>query len=183
VTGQTGPDPHPPIITLWPIGYVTTDYADPSKAPPQATEAYGESGHIVLHEEFATGLTGLRRDQHVWLLTWLHAQPEEDTTDMLVVPRSMERTGGRTGVFATRSPHRYNRIGLSLVRITEIRDNVVHFRGVDLVSGTPVLDIKPWAGCDMPPHDMPPHDMPPHDMPAHDAGTRPAAVERSGGGR
>lgn len=173
MTGPSGPDSHPPIITLRPIGYVATDYSVPSDAPPQATEAYGESGRIVLHEQFATGLIGLRRDQHVWLLTWLHAQPEEDTTDMLVVPRSMERTGGRTGVFATRSPHRHNRLGLSLVRITDIQGNVIHFRGVDLVNGTPVLDIKPWAGCDMPPRDMPPHD----------AGPEPATIERSGGSR
>jgi tRNA-Thr(GGU) m(6)t(6)A37 methyltransferase TsaA len=168
VTGPSGPDSHPPIITLRPIGYVATDYTDPLDAPPQASEAYGESGHVVVHEPFVTGLTGLRRDQHVWLLTWLHAQPEDYTTDMLVVPRSMERTGGRTGVFATRTPHRHNRIGLSLVRITDIRDNMVYFRGVDLVSGTPVLDIKPWAGCDTPPRD---------------AGPRPATFERSGDGR
>lgn len=169
MTGFGIPDDHLPIITLRPIGYVATDYADPSDAPPQATEAYGESGQVVLHEEFATGLTGLRHDQHVWLLTWLHAQLEEDTTDMLVVPRSMEGTGGRTGVFATRSPHRYNRIGLSLVKIADIRDNVVRFHGVDLVSGTPVLDIKPFAGCDMPP--------------PRDAGPLPATVERGGGSR
>lgn len=175
MTGQNGADSHPPAITLRPIGYVATDYANPSEAPPQATEAYGDSGYVVLCEPFAAGLTGLRRDQHVWLLTWLHDQPEEDTTDMLVVPRSMERTGGRTGVFATRSPHRYNRLGLSLVRITDIRDNVVHFRGVDLVSGTPVLDIKPWAGCDMPPRDAGPRQA--------DAGPRQATVEQGGGNR
>lgn len=139
-------------VLLHPIGYVLTGFTEPDQAPPQAAEASAEAGRVVLYDRFAEGLTGLAGNSYIWLITWLHAQPEEQTTEMLVVPRSMEATGGRTGVYATRSPHRYNRLGLSLVRVREVAGNVVDFDGVDLVSGTPVLDIKPWSrGTDTPP--------------------------------
>ncbi|MFL6163357.1 MAG: tRNA (N6-threonylcarbamoyladenosine(37)-N6)-methyltransferase TrmO [Jatrophihabitantaceae bacterium] len=142
---------HPPV-QLRPIGYVLTGFTDPAEAPPQATEAFAEAGQVVLYDRFAEGLTGLPGQRYVWLISWLHAQPEEQTTEMLVVPRSMEATGGRTGVYATRSPHRHNRLGLSLVRVRKVAGNVIDFDGVDLVSGTPVLDIKPYGrGTDSPP--------------------------------
>jgi len=145
------PDVHPPV-RLEPIGYVVTDYTEPQDAPPQSTIATGEHGRVVLYEQYTDGLMGLQGHPYVWLLTWLHAQPEEQTADMLVVPRSLEGTGQRRGVFATRSPHRHNRIGLSLVRVENIVGNVIDFYGVDLVTGTPVLDIKPWhRGTDTPP--------------------------------
>jgi tRNA (adenine37-N6)-methyltransferase len=139
-------------VELVPIGYVLTDFADPAEAPPQATEAFAERGRVVLFDRFAAGLTGLQGHPYVWLITWLHAQPDEQTAEMLVVPRSMEDSGGRTGVYATRSPHRHNRLGLSLVRVRAVHGNSLDFDGVDLVSGTPVLDIKPWyRGTDSPP--------------------------------
>ncbi|HEU5269118.1 MAG TPA: tRNA (N6-threonylcarbamoyladenosine(37)-N6)-methyltransferase TrmO [Jatrophihabitans sp.] len=141
-----------PGVELFPIGYVQTGFADPADAPSQAAEAFTEAGRVVLHDRFAAGLTGLRGHPYLWLITWLHAQAEEQTTELLVVPRSMEATGGRTGVYATRSPHRPNRLGLSLVRVEDISGNTIEFSGVDLVSGTPVLDIKPWyRGIDGPP--------------------------------
>jgi len=139
-------------IELVPIGYLLTDFTDPADAPPQATEAFAEHGRVVLYDRFAPGLTGLRGHPYVWLITWLHAQPADQTAEMLVVPRSLQATGGRTGVYATRSPHRHNRLGLSLVRVRDVAGNVLDFDGVDLVSGTPVLDIKPWyRGTDSPP--------------------------------
>jgi tRNA-Thr(GGU) m(6)t(6)A37 methyltransferase TsaA len=130
---------------------VVTAYTRPEDAPPQATENADEAGQVVVYEPYREGLYGLAEHRYVWLLTWLHSQPEEQTTHMRVVPRGLERTGETRGVFATRSPHRHNRLGMSLVRLVGIEDGVVHFRGVDLVDGTPVLDIKPWwRGTDCP---------------------------------
>ena len=59
--------------------------------------------------------------------------------------------GSRKGVFATRSPHRPNPIGLSLVRLDAVRGRSLHLSGIDLVDGTPILDIKPY----LPPYDLP----------------------------
>jgi tRNA-Thr(GGU) m(6)t(6)A37 methyltransferase TsaA len=141
-----------PRIELTPIGHVATRYATADGVPSQSTENAGESGRVVVYGRFRDGLDGLDAFPYVWLLTWLHAQADEDTADLRVVPRALEATGGTRGVFSTRSPHRVNRLGLSLVRVVRVEDGTVHFTGVDLVDGTPVLDIKPWfAGTDSPP--------------------------------
>lgn len=151
--------PGPPLrpdagatVPLSPIGYVETGYAHSGQTPPQSTLAYGEQGRVVLFERFAEGLRGLAAPQHVWLLTWLHDQSVEQSAPLQVVPRGWEGTGRTTGVFSTRAPHRHNRLGLSLVRLRAVEGNVVCFDGVDLVDGTPVLDIKPWSSTsDLPP--------------------------------
>lgn len=139
-------------ITMTPIGYVVTGYAAVTDVPSQATENFGEPGRVEVLERYAGGLDGLAAHRYAWLLTWLHAQSDEDASHLRVVPRSLEGTGQTRGVFATRSPNRVNRLGLSLVHIVGIEGNVVHFTGVDLVGGTPVLDIKPWwRDTDTPP--------------------------------
>ncbi|OAR23398.1 tRNA-Thr(GGU) m(6)t(6)A37 methyltransferase TsaA [Streptomyces sp. ERV7] len=135
-----------------PIGYVVTEYARPQQAPPQATLAYGDQGRVVLYDPYAAGLDGIAEGWYVWLLTWLHDQTDEETAPLQVVPRGWEKSGRTTGVYATRTPNRHNRIGLSLVRVREVKGNVLHFDGVDLVNGTPVLDIKPYS----PTSDTPP---------------------------
>lgn len=141
-----------PRIELTPIGYVASSYATADGVPSQSTENTAESGRVVVDERYRDGLDGLDAFAYVWLLTWLHAQRDEDTAALRVVPRALESTGGTRGVFATRSPHRVNRLGLSLVRVVRVAAGTVHFTGVDLVDGTPVLDIKPWfAGTDTPP--------------------------------
>lgn len=151
--------PEPPVrpdagtaIPMSPIGYVTTQFARPQDAPPQAGLATQEQGSLLVADRFAPGLSGLRAGQFVWLLTWLHQQTDEETEPLRVVPRGWEGSGRDTGVYATRTPNRHNRIGLSLVRLRAVEDGVLHFAGVDLVDGTPVLDIKPWSdACDVPP--------------------------------
>jgi tRNA-Thr(GGU) m(6)t(6)A37 methyltransferase TsaA len=137
-------------VYIRPIGHVVTGYQDPSAVPAQATEACHEHGRVVVYDRFRDGLLGLDRCPHVWLLTWLHAQ--ERVEDLQVVPRVARLgKGQRHGVFATRSPCRPNQLGLSLVQVTSVVGGEVFFSGVDLVTGTPVLDIKPWRrGTDTP---------------------------------
>ncbi|MFC4535936.1 tRNA (N6-threonylcarbamoyladenosine(37)-N6)-methyltransferase TrmO [Sphaerisporangium dianthi] len=139
-------------VQISPIGYVVTGYARPQDAPAQATENYREPGRVVVHDEYADGLAGLERWTHVWLLTWLHSQDDDEAGTLKCVPRGGARGGTHRGVFSTRSPNRPSRLGMSLVRVLSVEGNVVHFNGVDLVDGTPVLDIKPWVrGTDTPP--------------------------------
>ncbi|GGL05106.1 tRNA (N6-threonylcarbamoyladenosine(37)-N6)-methyltransferase TrmO [Sphaerisporangium melleum] len=139
-------------VQVSPIGYVMTDYARPEEAPAQATENYREIGRVVVYDEYAEGLAGLERWSHIWLVTWLHAQEDDQATSMKCLPRGGTRGGPHRGVFSTRSPNRPSRLGMSLVRLVSVDGNVVHFHGVDLVNGTPVLDIKPWVrGTDIPP--------------------------------
>ncbi|MDH2428031.1 tRNA (N6-threonylcarbamoyladenosine(37)-N6)-methyltransferase TrmO [Sphaerisporangium sp. TRM90804] len=141
-----------PPVQVQPIGYVVTGYDRPEVAPPQATENFGERASLVVYERYADGLSGLENCPHIWLVTWLHSQREDEAAELRCVPRGLTGTGERRGVFSTRSPNRPSRLGMSLVRVAEIDGNVIHFYGVDLVDGTPVLDIKPWVrGTDVPP--------------------------------
>jgi tRNA-Thr(GGU) m(6)t(6)A37 methyltransferase TsaA len=136
-------------IRLAPIGVVRTGYDRPAVTPPQSSENADEPAELVLREDFADGLGAHR---YAWLLTWLHDQTDEEANEMRVVPRGLEGTGQTRGVFATRTPNRPNRLGLSLVRILAVEGNVIRFAGVDLVDGTPVLDVKPWSqSSDTPP--------------------------------
>jgi tRNA-Thr(GGU) m(6)t(6)A37 methyltransferase TsaA len=136
-----------------PIGHVETSYRDPSSVPSQASESE-VTARVVVDERFVDGLLGLDRYPYLWLLTWLHDQPEE--RPLRLVPRATEATGEVQGVFASRAPGRPNPIGLSLVRQLGIEGRVVTVAGVDLLDGTPVLDIKPWfADCDLPPAHRP----------------------------
>ncbi|MEY9928647.1 tRNA-Thr(GGU) m(6)t(6)A37 methyltransferase TsaA [Catenulispora sp. GP43] len=143
---DTGPDTGPDTeIAMTPIGYVQTRYLRVQDAPPQATMAYGERGRIVVFDDFVAGLDGLRAGQYVWLLTWLHDQTDEEAAPLRCVPRGWSDSGRTTGVYATRTPNRHNRIGMSLVRLGGIGEGALLFEGVDLVHGTPVLDIKPYS--------------------------------------
>jgi tRNA-Thr(GGU) m(6)t(6)A37 methyltransferase TsaA len=133
---------------LHPIGHVATEHREVAATPSQATETDAPARVAVL-PEYVDGLLGLERYEFVWLITWLDRQPSE--RPLRVVPRTTEATGELQGVFASRFPYRPNGIGLSLVRVLEIADDVITVRGADLLDGTPVLDIKPWfADCDDP---------------------------------
>lgn len=139
-------------IRIESIGHVVSGYARPQDTPPQSTENASEPGRVVVYERYRAGLSGLEEYPHIWLVTWLHAQRDEDAARLRVVPRGLSHTGERRGVFATRAPGRPSRLGMSLVRLVALVDDGLHFQGVDLVDGTPVLDIKPWVpDTDMPP--------------------------------
>jgi tRNA-Thr(GGU) m(6)t(6)A37 methyltransferase TsaA len=134
-----------------PIGHVETAHTDAAAMPSQAAEG-GGTARIVLDARWVDGLLGLDRYPWVWLVTWLHDQPDE--RPLRLVPRATEATGEVQGVFASRAPTRPNPVGLSLVRLLGVEGNVVTVGGVDLLDGTPVLDLKPWfPDCDRPADD------------------------------
>ena len=131
-----------------PIGVVESPHADLARVPSQASET-AVSARVVVDPRYLDAMLGLDRYDHLWLLTWLADQPDE--RPLQVHPRITEATGEALGVFACRFPVRPNPIGLSLVRTVAIDANVITVHGVDLIHGTPVLDIKPWfEDCDSP---------------------------------
>lgn len=99
---------------------------------------------IILEDEFSDPnyFRGLENFSHIWLI-WGFSQVPEDTFSPTVRP---PRLGGnvRKGVFATRSPFRPNRLGLSVVRLEEIKSGKLVVSGADLIDGTPIFDIKPY---------------------------------------
>jgi tRNA-Thr(GGU) m(6)t(6)A37 methyltransferase TsaA len=94
---------------------------------------------VVVYDEYATGLQNLEEFSHIILIYHFHLS---QGWRPLVRPfmEEIER-----GVFATRAPRRPNPIGLSVVRLERVEGSVLHVRGIDVVDGTPLLDIKPYA--------------------------------------
>jgi tRNA-Thr(GGU) m(6)t(6)A37 methyltransferase TsaA len=129
-------------IVLKPIGFVRTESV--------GDEVKGKSGtsQIVLHSEFAEGLDGVSGFSHLFVLFWLHETSESHRKTLKVHPRG-RRDLPLLGVFATRSMLRPNPIGLTLVELMKVEDNVLTVRGLDAFDGTPVLDIKPFDSRDM----------------------------------
>ncbi len=135
-----------------PIGHLRTGYTDPASTPVQANLNREESGSAVLLPELVDGLEGLAGFDLAWLLTWIGPTDGPAAPVALrQVPFLLTGTGRELGLFAMRGPRRPNPIGLHLVRITGVTADGFDFAGVDMVDGTPLLDVKPWAA----PFDLP----------------------------
>ena len=133
-------------IPLPVIGVVHTSHAELEATPIQAGLNRAERGTIKITDRYQEGLDGLAEFDYAWLVTWLHrlAGPGSDPP-LRHVPfllRSQQRT---KGIFATRGPQRVNPIGLSLIQILDVAGLTIRFAGVDLVDGTPVIDLKPYV--------------------------------------
>jgi tRNA-Thr(GGU) m(6)t(6)A37 methyltransferase TsaA len=128
-----------------PIGFVRSCFKEKFAIPRQPQLAPAARGVLELLPPFDQGeaLQGLEQVSHVWLLFLFH-QALEDKPRLKVRP---PRLGGNTsiGVFATRATHRPNGIGQSVVRLDKIDGAQLHLSGIDLLDGTPVLDIKPYV--------------------------------------
>lgn len=136
----------PDAFDLTPVGVIESDFPDKFGIPRQPGLAGAARASLVLLPPFDDPLAvrGLEAFSHLWLTFVFHQSPERWSP--LVRP---PRLGGnaRVGVFASRSTHRPNRLGLSLVELVDIdtaRGVRLALRGADLVSGTPVLDLKPY---------------------------------------
>jgi len=129
-------------LTIEPIGIVRTGLASKAEAARQPRAAVGVPGRIELlpGRNFEHALEDLQGWEHIWVIFWFHLNPS--WRPKVLPPRS---TSGRKGVFSTRSPHRPNPIGLSCLRLERIDGLTLHVLDVDLVDGTPVLDIKPYV--------------------------------------
>jgi tRNA (adenine37-N6)-methyltransferase len=129
------------------IGVVRTGYTQTELTPIQSSLNRDEQAAIEIAGDYAAGLDGLADFDYAWLITWLH-QPHDRAAGpppMRQIPFLLRAQGRRIGIFATRGPRRVNPIGLSLIRLVEVRPPAVRFAGVDLLDGTPVLDIKPFV--------------------------------------
>ena len=128
------------------IGVVRTAHADLSTTPIQAGLNRAEHGTIEIAERYAEGLQGLAGFDYAWLVTWLH-KPGEPRSDppLRHVPfllRSQQRT---MGMFAARGPRHINPLGLSLIQLVDVAGPSIRFAGVDVLDGTPVIDLKPYV--------------------------------------
>jgi tRNA-Thr(GGU) m(6)t(6)A37 methyltransferase TsaA len=126
-------------ISYQPIGIIHSPFKSIEKVPIQPTAAEGFCGTVQVFAEFAAGLKDLGGFSHIILLYHFHRVTQARLT---VVPFLDDEP---RGVFATRAPSRPNPIGLSIVRLVSIEGSVLHIENVDIVDGTPLLDIKPYV--------------------------------------
>lgn len=126
-------------ITYRPIGLIRSPYTDLVGMPVQAAGAIGVPGRIELDPAYAAGLRDLDGFSHLILIYHLHlvrSMALEVTPFLDTEPH---------GIFATRSPKRPNPLGLSVVRLVAIAGNSVEIADVDVLDGTPLLDLKPYV--------------------------------------
>lgn len=125
-------------VVYTPIGVIRSEHREPEQTPIQPVYARGCEGRAEIQPQYAEGLKDLDGFSHLLLLYHLHRAGEPMMT---VVPFSDNQP---RGLFSTRHPRRPNPIGLSLVRLVQVEGTVLHLSDVDILDGTPLLDIKPY---------------------------------------
>ena len=126
-------------IVIKPIGVVHSPYTETTGMPIQGIFEKTTKACIELKYQFARGLKGLDGFSYAYILYYFHKSQAEH-----IQARPFLESVNR-GIFAIRGPHRPNHIGLSVVKIERIEDNKLYFSQVDMLDGTPVLDIKPYV--------------------------------------
>ncbi len=129
-----------------PIGFVRSPFTEAKGSPIQPSGARGAEGRIDLLPGYAAGLADLAGFSHLFALYHFH---RSSGFDLSVTPflEGREGQGAPRGLFATRAPRRPNPVGLSLLRIgrVDVAAGVVHVVDIDLLDGTPVIDLKPYV--------------------------------------
>ena len=126
-------------ITIRPVGVIHSSLTEAKGSPIQPVFAQDSEGVVEVYEPFKQGLKDLEGFERIWLIYWFHKAAK---SRLLVTPYldSVER-----GLFATRAPCRPNPIGISSVQLSKIEDGRIYIAEVDILNGTPLLDIKPYV--------------------------------------
>ena len=126
------------MITLEPIGVARTPYTETSQIPKGPGARHLADGVLEIRPELAAGLRDIEGFSHLFVL-WIFDRA--DGSSLIASPPSDDRTHG---VFATRSPRRPNPIGLTVVELLRRDGAKLYVRGVDMLDGSPIVDIKPY---------------------------------------
>jgi tRNA-Thr(GGU) m(6)t(6)A37 methyltransferase TsaA len=125
-------------MELKPIGVIHSPFKEAQGTPVQPSAAGDAQGEVEVFEEYAPGLKDLEGFERIWLIFWLdRAKPVK-----LITPTYLDETPH--GVFATRAPSRPNPLGISAVRLLGVEGNRLQVSEIDILDGTPLLDIKPY---------------------------------------
>jgi len=126
-------------ITLKPIGVIHTPYKISDKIPIQGVFDDNVESWLELNEEYVPGLRDLSAFSHAILLYFFHLSIKEHIQGKPYLEDIVH------GIFAIRSPHRPNHLGMSIVKIKRIVETKLYFNRVDMIDGTPLIDIKPYV--------------------------------------
>lgn len=126
-------------IQLQPIGIIHSCYAEPEGTPIQPVFSEGENGRVEIYPEYRAGLADLEGFSHIYLIYFFHRVEGYSLTCKPFLDTKAH------GIFATRAPRRPNPLGLSVVALHTIVDGMLTVGPLDIVDGTPLLDIKPYV--------------------------------------
>jgi len=126
-------------IKIKPIGIIHTPYKEPKGIPIQGKFEKGITGQAELFAKYQSGLKDVEGFSHIILIYYFDRSKKEE---LLSKPFLEDE---EHGIFAIRSPHRPNHIGVSIVKLEKVEKNIITFSEVDILDGTPLLDIKPYV--------------------------------------
>lgn len=126
-------------MEIKPIGTIHTPFTESAGTPIQPRMAHGAEGTVEVFDEYIPGLKDIEGFERIWILFWCHRAA---TPKLRVKPYMDTR---EHGLFTTRAPARPNPIGISSVRLLEVKENILKVADVDMLDGTPLLDIKPYT--------------------------------------
>jgi len=126
-------------IKYKPIGVIHSPFKEPKGIPIQPAGAQGIDGTVELFPEYTEGLKDVEGFSHLILIYHFHLSKE---SPLKVKPYMDNKVHG---VFAMRGPSRPNSIGISIVRLVRVEGDILHIQDIDIVDGTPLLDIKPYV--------------------------------------
>ena len=123
-------------IEFVPVGFVKSE----DRNIPRHWTVSDAEGKIIIDEKYTEGLKDIRQGQQIIVIFHFHKSPDFNSGYLVQKPRHKDR---EMGVFSTCSPVRPNPVGFSVLEVTGIKDNIISVKGIDMIDGTPVLDIKP----------------------------------------
>lgn len=126
-------------VTFQPIGVLRTPFDNPENMPIQPVSSLAAKGKAIVFPEYSDGLFDLDGFSHIIIIYHLHRVKRQE----LIVTPFLDNTSH--GLFATRAPVRPNPIGISVVELEKIEDRTLYLANVDMLDGTPLLDIKPYV--------------------------------------
>ncbi|SFA98169.1 tRNA-Thr(GGU) m(6)t(6)A37 methyltransferase TsaA [Acetitomaculum ruminis DSM 5522] len=125
-------------IIMHEIGHIKSPYNENVKAPHQGFEVENSIGKLILNEEYLEGMYKMKKGNY-YAIIFCFNQSQGYSLKL----QGRNDDGEETGLFNTRCPRRPNPIGVSLVKVLDINENIITFSGCDMLDGSPVLDIKP----------------------------------------
>ena len=128
----------PKTFTFKSIGTIHSPHKILEETPIQPVFCRDIEGSITLNQEYADGLMSLHEFSHLYLFYYFN---HSNKTSLRLKPFLSDQ---EQGIFATRAPHRPNKLGMSLVRLDKIEGDTLYIRDLDILDGTPLLDIKPY---------------------------------------
>ena len=137
-----------------PIAYLESCFREKFGTPRQSGFVKNARAKLTLVNEINSScLEGLQDFGYVWIIFIFHVGLNEHNNQKTKI-KPPKLDGEKKGVFATRSPHRYNPIGLSIAKLDKVGEKTIWISGIDLIHGTPVIDIKPYHYLDSLPQDQ-----------------------------